>query len=111
MGVTSPGSLLHTRLTGDDKGTHMIRELELVVLLRDVEEFGLRRGDIGTVVHAYTNAPAYEVEFVTADGDTVGVLTLTEAEVRPRQGKELLHVRELASSASSAPSASARTTS
>ena len=74
----------------------MIPELELVVLLHDVEEFGLQHGDIGTVVHAYTNGPAYEVEFVTADGYTAAVLTLTEDEIRPRQGKELLHIRSLA---------------
>lgn len=74
----------------------MIRELELVVLLHDVDQFGLLRGDVGTVVHAYTNGPAYEVEFVTAAGETIGVLTLAENEVRRRQGKELLHVRDLA---------------
>lgn len=73
----------------------MIRELELVVLLRDVDEFGLQIGDIGTVVHAYTNGPAYEVEFITADGDTVALLMLTEDEVRLQQGKEILHVRPL----------------
>jgi hypothetical protein len=73
----------------------MIRELELVVLLCDVDEFGLQIGDIGTVVHAYTNGPAYEVEFITADGDTVALLMLTEDEVRLQQGKEILHVRSL----------------
>ena len=74
----------------------MIRELELVVLLHDIDEIGLRCGDVGTVVHAYTSGPAYAVEFATADGYTVGVVTLTEAEIRPRQGKEILHVRDLA---------------
>jgi hypothetical protein len=73
----------------------MIPELELVVLLHDVDQFGLQHGDIGTVVHAYTNGPAYEVEFVTADGYTVAVLTLTEDEIRPRLGKEILHIRSL----------------
>jgi len=74
----------------------MIGELQLVVLLHDIAEAGLQRGDVGTVVHAYTNGPAYEVEFVTADGQTIGVLTLTEDEIRPRQGKEILHVRDVA---------------
>ena len=81
----------------------MIEELQLVVLLHDVDEFGLQRGDVGTVVHAYTNGPAYEVEFVTADGETIGVLTLTEEEVRPRQGKEILHVRDVAKTCEPCP--------
>jgi hypothetical protein len=77
----------------------MIGELDLVVLLRDIDEFGLQRGDVGTVVHAYTNAPAYEVEFVTADGYTAALLTLTPSEIRPLGGQEILHARPLAASA------------
>jgi hypothetical protein len=73
----------------------MIRELDLVVLLHDVAEFGLQRGDIGAVVHAYTNGPAYEVEFVTADGDTAALLMLTASDIRPMGGQEILHARAL----------------
>jgi len=39
--------------------------------------------------------PAYEVEFVTAQGTTVAVLTLERGDVRPLQGHEILHVRSL----------------
>ncbi|MCQ3954764.1 MAG: DUF4926 domain-containing protein, partial [Chloroflexi bacterium] len=38
----------------------------------------------------------YEVEFVTGEGKTVAVLTLEQADIRPMQGMEILHVRELA---------------
>lgn len=74
----------------------MIRELDTVVLARDIEEYGLRRGDIGAVVHCYKNGTAFEVEFVAGDGETVAVLTLTQVDIRVMQEKEILHVRELA---------------
>jgi hypothetical protein len=67
----------------------------LVVLTRDVEEFGLKSGDVGTVVHCYGQGEAFEVEFVAASGETVAVLTLMPADIRPLSGREILHVREL----------------
>jgi hypothetical protein len=36
-----------------------------------------------------------EVEFVTAEGRTIALLTLTQADIRPIGGREVLHVREL----------------
>jgi len=75
----------------------MIRELDTVVLSRDIEEYGLKRGDIGAVVHCYQNDVAFEVEFVTGEGKTIAVLTLTAEDIRTIQGKEILHVRELTS--------------
>jgi len=74
----------------------MIHELETVVLLHDVPHHDLKAGDVGAVVHGYGDNTAFEVEFVTAEGRTVAVLTLTESDVRPVRGSEILHVRELA---------------
>lgn len=74
----------------------MIRELETVVLLHDVAQHDLKAGDIGTVVHRYRDEQRFEVEFVTAEGRTLAVLTLTDSDVRPVRGSEILHVRELA---------------
>lgn len=73
----------------------MIREFETVVLTHDFEEHDLKQGDIGAVVHCYGAAAAFEVEFVTAEGRTVALLTLTKADIRPMGSKEILHVREL----------------
>ena len=73
----------------------MIRELDTVVLSRDIEEHGLKQGDIGAVVHCYSNGAAFEVEFVTAEGKTVALLTLTQTDIRPMSNREILHVREL----------------
>ena len=74
----------------------MMRELDTVVLTRDLPEHGLTAGDIGAVVHRYPDGHAFEVEFVTAAGATLAVVTLDPRDVRPLVGHEILHVRELA---------------
>lgn len=72
----------------------MIRELDTVVLIKDLIEYGLEEGDVGAVVHVYEKEAAYEVEFVAADGTTVAVLSLDRQALRPVGGREILHVRE-----------------
>jgi hypothetical protein len=57
------------------------RELENVVLRRDIPKQGLRRGDLGTVVFAYDTG-AVEVEFVRASGFTQAVIELEPSELR-----------------------------
>lgn len=73
----------------------MINELDTVVLLHDIDEFDLKAGDIGTSVHVYKNNAAYEVEFITGEGETIAVLTLTSDDVRAMGEREILHVRSL----------------
>jgi hypothetical protein len=68
--------------------------LEEVVLARDVSEEGLRRGDIGTVVHVYPTG-GFEVEFFTASGKTRAVVTLRAEHVRLATDNELVSVRAL----------------
>ena len=53
----------------------MIHELDLVVLNHDMPDENLKMGDVGTVVHSYTDGKAFEVEFLTAKGKTVALLT------------------------------------
>ena len=72
-----------------------MEELSLVVLTHDISEHGLKAGDIGTIVHCYADNAAWEVEFVTADGRTIGVFTLSEADLRPMSREEILHARPL----------------
>lgn len=71
----------------------MFKELDTVVLTRDIEGHGLEQGDVGAIVHVYDDK-ACEVEFVKADGETVAVLTLTQKDVRSMEKREILHVRE-----------------
>jgi hypothetical protein len=73
-----------------------MKEHETVVLLKDISESDLRSGDIGAIVHVYADGKAYEVEFISGDGQTIAVLTLDHTDVRPLAKKEILHVRELA---------------
>ena len=73
------------------------RMLETVVLARDLPEHGLKRGDLGAVVEVHSGGEAAEVEFLTADGRTQAVLTLTVRDVRRVGPKDLLAVRPLES--------------
>ncbi len=74
----------------------MIRELDTVVLARELEAYGLKRGDVGAVVHRYADGEAFEVEFVTGEGKTIAVVTLSDADIRPMRREEILHVRAFA---------------
>jgi hypothetical protein len=49
-------------------------ELSNVVLAIDLEDYGLRKGDVGTVVLVH-GEEGYEVEFLTLDGDTVAAVS------------------------------------
>ena len=39
-----------------------------VVLKFDIPEYGLKTGDVGTIVHVYDQAEAYKIEFVSLNG-------------------------------------------
>jgi hypothetical protein len=66
-----------------------------IILAQDIRQHGLKSGDVGVIVHPYQGGDAFEVEFVTTDGKTVAVLTLTASDIRPMGEGEILHVREL----------------
>lgn len=70
------------------------RELDTVVVTKDLPALELKRGDVGAVVQVYSPT-ALEVEFVTATGVTQAVVTLTTDTVRPVDRKDLLAVRQL----------------
>ena len=53
----------------------MIKEHDRVVLKKSVPEQRLKAGDVGTVVHVHGKGEAFEVEFLTLNGETVGVAT------------------------------------
>ncbi len=71
----------------------MFEELDTVVLSNNIEKYGLKRDDVGTVVHVYKNGKAFEVEFVNAEGKTIALLTLTPDDIRCLARTEILHVR------------------
>lgn len=74
------------------------RELDTIVLNRDMPDLGLRRGDLGAVVHVY-GADGLEVEFVTASGRTEALVSLSVSDVRAIAETDLVSVRSLRRSA------------
>ena len=75
----------------------MIKEHDRIILTSDLEGEDLKAGDVGTVVHLHSQGEAYEVEFVTLNGQTVTVTTLQASQVRPIGKHEIAHARLLAS--------------
>ena len=71
----------------------MIREHDLVVMNGDMPEARISAGDVGTVVHVYPGGHAYEVEFTNLTGDTVAVVTVENAKVRPAASSDVHHSR------------------
>jgi hypothetical protein len=70
----------------------MMKELDTVVLTTDLPEHGLKAGDLGTVVlvHEYSG---YEVEFMTLNGETVAVVSLSADQIRSIGPREIAHAR------------------
>ncbi len=68
-----------------------IRELDTVVLRRDLPDFSLHAGDVGAVVQVYEGA--FEVEFATASGRTEAVVTVDATDVRLLNADDLPAVR------------------
>jgi hypothetical protein len=71
-----------------------LRELDTVVLERDLPSHGLRRGDVGAVVHVHS-ATAVEVEFVRASGQTQALVEVAVVDLRPVSDDDLLAVRHI----------------
>lgn len=67
---------------------------ETVVLIRDIEEYGLKKGDLGVIVEVYGKSE-YEVEFVTPTGYTQALLSLNEKDIRHVSLKDMFTVRHL----------------
>ena len=70
------------------------KELDTVVLIRDLPGDGLRDGDLGAVVGTY-DPDGLDVEFVTASGRTQALVTLHESDVRGVMDEDLVSVRSL----------------
>jgi hypothetical protein len=72
----------------------MFNVLDTVVLIRDVAEAGLRRGDLGAIVEVH-GSNAFEVEFVAASGRTQALVALTANDIRHVGDEDLVSVRTL----------------
>jgi len=72
----------------------MIKEHDRVALTEDLPEYGLKRGDIGTVVMVHST-PGYELEFVMLAGETLAVISAFPHQVRAIGRREIAQAREL----------------
>ena len=76
----------------------MFIEHEQVVLTADVhgnlgEE--MRPGDVGTIIHVHPGGEAFVVEFMSLDGDTVGIATVLKHHARPATNQDITHARHV----------------
>lgn len=67
-------------------------ELDTVVLIRDLAEHGLRKEDVGTIVHVHDGCN-FEVEFSSASGDEFALVALSSDQLRPASATDVLTVR------------------
>ncbi len=72
--------------------------LDTIVLMTELPEYKLRKGDLGAVVHVY-EPDGLEVEFVTASGRTEALVTLKINNVRSVFDNDLVAVRPFSRSA------------
>jgi hypothetical protein len=73
----------------------MFKEHDRIVLTSDVPEEGLKAGDIGTIVHVHRNGEAFEVEFLTLDGNTAAIATMLPSQMRPVSNRDINHARHI----------------
>jgi hypothetical protein len=71
----------------------LIEQHASVVLTESLPSAGLEAGDVGIVVHVHHNGEAFEVEFMTLDGTTLSVETLTIKQIRAAGDRDIPHVR------------------
>jgi plasmid maintenance system antidote protein VapI len=79
-----------------DAAWNQMKELEVVVLTRDLPREGLQAGDLGTIVLVHAAGAGYEVEFTTLAGDTIAVVAVEAGSIRPVARGEIAHVRKVA---------------
>lgn len=59
------------------------KNLEIVALNSDIPEYGLKKGDTGTIVDIHEDGETYEVEFMSDEGRTIAVATLDVTDISP----------------------------
>lgn len=74
-----------------------LRLFERIYLLKDLENSPFKAGDVGTIVMKHGNGEAYEIEFFSVDGSTLGVETVLADSLHSCEGiKQTLHINILA---------------
>ena len=82
----------------------MLEEHDRIVLTDDVADQCLKAGDVGTIVHVHRDGEAFEVEFLTLDGHTAALATVSSSQVRPVTSADITHARDFRAGAAARPS-------
>ncbi len=72
---------------------------EEIILLYDMPEKGLKKGDVATIVEHHPvpdGEDGYSLEVFNALGETIAVITVSESAIAPLSEKEIFSVRSLA---------------
>lgn len=67
----------------------MMEEHTSVVLTEPLPSAGQEGGDVGVVVHVHRNGEVFEVEFMTLDGNTLTIETLTAKQIRAARDRDM----------------------
>lgn len=77
----------------------MIPLYEQVALTRDIDEHGLRRGDVATLVdripHPHQQRQGAVLEVFNALGESIKTIVVDESNIEPLQADEVFAVRSL----------------
>ena len=66
-----------------------------IVLLIDLPAYGVRAGDVGTVLSPHANGAVFQTVFLSPTERTISYVELEARHLRPAQPEELAHVRYL----------------
>lgn len=81
------------RPSSPDQERPIFQEHAQVVLACPLPALGLEPGDVGVVIHVHGQGAAYEVEFISLDGRTIGLQTLEAHQLRPVSASAVPHER------------------
>lgn len=73
----------------------MLKEHDRAILTEDLPAEGLRKDDVGIIVHVYRGGEAFEIEFLALDGNTITVATVPSSQVRPVTPQDVSHARSI----------------
>ena len=62
----------------------VFKALDIVILKHEIQEYGLKKGALGTIVEIYGDGDSYEVEFIDKNGKTNALLTLNSSDISPK---------------------------
>ena len=78
--------------------TRPYKLFEEVVLLKDIPEKRLKRGDVATIVEHHPvskGEDGYSLEVCNALGDTIAVIIVSESAIEPLTENEIFSIRSL----------------